>query len=286
MIRGHRFARRSETDDRICAMVDLHQRAEQLLGTSVRASRRISGADLSMVWLLELADGRSVIAKQGHDVGLEAEMLRAIAGTGAPAPAILAAEGDLVLMEKLESTGGLSGAWQSLADALALLHAARGQGYGWDGDYSFGAVVIPNGRTGDWVRFWADNRLRCHLPFLDPALARRLGALADRCGEFLPRDPPPALLHGDLWGGNILVAGGRVTGLIDPACYHGDREVDAAMLTLFDLLPADFVERLALPQGWRRRQPLYRLWPLLVHLRLFGPAYRNRIEADLFELGF
>ncbi|MDG2532327.1 fructosamine kinase family protein [Sphingomonas sp. HITSZ_GF] len=267
-------------------MSDLHQRAELLLGSPVRSSRRISGADLSMVWALDLADGRSVIAKQGKGAYIEAEMLRAIAATRAPVPAVLAAEDELVLMERLESTSGPSVAWESLAEALALLHGAPGPGYGWNRDYAFGPVAIGNHWNADWAAFWADNRLRCHLPHVDFNLARRLGALADRCGELLPRDPPPALLHGDLWGGNILVAGGRVTGLIDPACYHGDREVDAAMLTLFDLLSPAFVERLALPQGWQRRQPLYRLWPLLVHLRLFGAAYRGRIEADLYTLGF
>lgn len=267
-------------------MRDLEHRAELLLGARVRTSRRLSGGDLSAVSLLELEDGRSVIAKQGGMAEVEARMLRAIAATGAPAPTVLRAQGDLLLLERLEAEGGPSGAWQSLAEALALLHGARGPNYGWEEDYAFGRVAIANSRTGDWAEFWADNRLRCHLPHLDLALARRITAVADRCGDLIARDPPPALLHGDLWGGNILVAGGRVTGLIDPACYHGDREVDLAMLTLFDHLPADFVERLALGQGWRRRQPLYRLWPLLVHLRLFGAAYRTRIDADLYELGF
>src|SRR5256885_260509 len=58
----------------------------------------------------------------------------------------------------------------------------------------------------------------------------------------LPARPTPALLHGDLWGGNILVAGDRVSGLIDPACYHGHTEVDLAMLGLFDQPDAAFYE--------------------------------------------
>ena len=39
--------------------------------------------------------------------------------------------------------------------------------------------------------------------------------------------------------------------------------------------------RSALDAGWRDRLPLYRLWPLLVHLRLFGRAYRAQVEAAL-----
>jgi len=95
----------------------------------------------------------------------------------------------------------------------------------------------------------------------------------------------PSLLHGDLWSGNILVSGETVTGLIDPACYHGDREVDLAMLHLFDRPPQRFLDAFAPEPGWRARQPVYRLWPLLVHLRLFGDGYRPAVESCLAELG-
>ena len=107
------------------------------------------------------------------------------------------------------------------------------------------------------------------------------GALPD----LLPAEPNASLLHGDLWGGNVLSQGTRVAALIDPACYHGDREVDAAMLTLFDHPPLRFFDALELDAGWRERQPVYRLWPLLVHLRLFGGHYRRSVEESLRRLG-
>ncbi len=267
-------------------MKEIIRQTEQLLGSSVRASRRLSGGDLSAVFALDLADGRAIIAKLGPDVAIEAEMLRAMAASGAPVPQVLVVADGLLLMARVEAAGGPSGAWEGLADVLGQLHACQGQDYGWDSDYAFGPVAIPNTRSADWAAFWADHRFGCHVPHLDTSLGRRIEALAERCGELLPRDPAPSLLHGDLWGGNVLVANGRVTGLIDPACYHGDREVDAAMLTLFDHPPAAFFERLGLAQGWQHRQPLYRLWPLLVHLRLFGASYRGAVETELVALGF
>src|SRR3546814_16715796 len=86
--------------------------------------------------------------------------------------------------------------------------------YGWDVDYAFGSVAIVNARSRDWASFWADRRLRCHLPYLPPALGRRVESLADSVGTLLPAHPPPALLPGGLWGGNILVGGGGITGLV------------------------------------------------------------------------
>ena len=142
---------------------------------------------------------------------------------------------------------------------------------------------MPVVTTG--AAFWGAHRIACHAPHVAPDLARRLEHLAGRLGEHLPPHPPAALLHGDLWGGNVLVGASGTVSLIDPACYHGDREVDVAMLTLFDDPPASFFDALGLGAGWRGRLPAYRLWPLLVHLRLFGDGYRRRVEAALGALG-
>ncbi|WP_084579753.1 fructosamine kinase family protein [Sphingomonas azotifigens] len=259
----------------------LADRAAALLGTPVLGAAALSGGDLSAVHRLRLTDGGSAIAKQGPLVSVEAEMLAALAASGAPAPAVLALGEDLLLIEEMPNDGQFGTSWDSLAAVLHTLHATAGPGYGWQADYAFGRVAVPNGASSDWPSFWAERRLRCHLPHLPATLARRIDRLADRLRDLLPAHPAPALLHGDLWGGNILVAGGHVTALIDPACYHGHREVDAAMLTLFDAPPPRFFDALALESGWQARQPIYRLWPLLVHLRLFGSSYAGAMEAAL-----
>jgi fructosamine-3-kinase len=117
-------------------------------------------------------------------------------------------------------------------------------------------------------------------------LARRVEALAADLHNRLPARPAPALLHGDLWGGNILAAGDRVSGLIDPACYYGHAEVDLAMLGLFDQPGAAFTEAYGAPEpGHDERSAIYRLWPALVHLRLFGPGYRPMVDRLLDAIG-
>jgi fructosamine-3-kinase len=89
-----------------------------------------------------------------------------------------------------------------------------------------------------------------------------------------------------LWGGNILVAEGRLAALIDPACYHGDAEVDLAMLTLFDEPPEAFWSAYGpLEPGWRERRAAYQLFPALLHLRLFGASYGGMVDRLLASLG-
>lgn len=264
--------------------VNAAEAAERLLGRPVAAVRPLSGGDLSQVFRLTFEDGATLVAKHAPTAEAEADMLRAMLAAGAPAPEVKGAEGDWLLMEDVEGGGSLASAWPDLARTLTCLHARTGAGYGWPTDHAFGPVRIENRPSSEWPSFWADRRLRCHLSYVRPQLARRIERLADRLNDLLPRHPKASLLHGDLWGGNVLVSGARVAALIDPACYHGHREADVAMLTLFDRPPRSFFDALALEPGWEERLPIYRLWPLVVHLRLFGDSYADSVGAALTSM--
>jgi fructosamine-3-kinase len=256
--------------------------AATLLGGTLQRAVPLAGGDLSQVLRVTLADGRQAIVKGGPAPRVEAAMLRAIAASGAPAPAVLAVSDQVLVLQALQGGGGVGGAWASLGAALACLHATTGERYGWPDHYAFAELRIDNTWLEDWPAFWAERRLLCHVPFLPPALARRVEALARDCPNRLPARPPPALLHGDLWGGNVLAANGVVTGLIDPACYYGHGEVDIAMLEVFDHPGRALFEAYgALEPGWEARLVIYKLWPALVHFRLFGSGYRGMVEGLL-----
>ncbi len=213
-------------------------------------------------------------------------MLNAISETGAPAPAVLGVTEGALVLERLPAHGSLSEAWHSLGRAAATLHSAKGQHCGWPEDYAFGPVPILNGWTESWSLFWAERRLLVHTAYLSSALARRIELLAADLPNRLPAQPAPSLLHGDLWTGNILVAGNSISGLIDPACYYGHAEVDIAMLCLFGSPSGEFYESYgALEEGYEERLPVYQLWPALVHLRLFGNTYLALVEGLLSKAG-
>ena len=261
-------------------------RAARLLGAPLRHAERLHGGDLSTVLRLVTQDGTRAVVKAGASARAEAEMLAAIAGRGVPAPRVLAVADDLLVMEDLGRDEGPGAAWGDLGRVLRLLHAEPGPDYGWHRDHAFGAVPIRNAAAGDWPAFWAERRLAPFLPHLPVPLARRVEALAARLPDLLPRRPPAALLHGDLWVGNVMARDGTVVGLIDPACYHGDAEVDLAMLALFGRPGPAFEERYGpLAPGHAERRPIYQLWPALVHLRLFGAGYRSLVERCLDRAG-
>lgn len=267
-------------------MTGLGEQGAALLGGTLKSASSVGGGSLSQIVRVALVDGREAIVKTGPSPTTEAAMLRAIAAAGCPAPEVLAADDAVLVLSVVPEEGHLGAAWSDLGRVLATLHRTRGSAYGWDSDYAFGPVAIVNTRSNDWPSFWAANRLLNNVPFAGNVLARRLEALAGDLPNRLPRNPTPSLLHGDLWGGNVLAAGGKISGLIDPACYYGHGEVDIAMLEMFDHPPAAFFASYGkLEAGHRERLVIYRLWPALVHLRLFGSGYRPLVERLLSELG-
>lgn len=268
-------------------MTSFRRRVAALAGITEDRLVHLAGGDLSEVLLVARHDGATVVAKGGPAPGTEAAMLRALAAAGVPAPLVEGEHEGVLLLEHIAHDGLFSvRAWADIGLWTARLHATRGQAYGWPVDYSLGTVQLDNRQTSDWPAFWGEQRLVAIASLLDRPWRDRIEALSRRLGDLLPAAPPASLLHGDLWSGNILVRECRLAALIDPACYHGDAEVDLAMLTLFDSPPAEFWEAYGpLAPGWAERRICYQLFPALVHLRLFGAGYAGLVERLLGEAG-
>jgi fructosamine-3-kinase len=263
------------------------RRVAALTGVAEERLQRLAGGDLSEVLRFRRADGAEVVAKGGPGVATEAAMLRALLGAGIAAPRVESEfEGVLILQFVPNDAVFSRAAWASIGRTLAQLHARTADNYGWPVDHRLGTVELDNRQGGDWPSFWGGQRLAATAALLDRPWRERVGGLTPRLRDLLPPAPPAAWLHGDLWSGNILVADGRLAALIDPACYHGDPEVDLAMLTLFDTPPEPFWAAYGpMEPGWEARRPIYQLFPALVHFRLFGPSYGGMVDRLLTAVG-
>jgi fructosamine-3-kinase len=268
-------------------MTAFARRVAALTGVAEDRLERLSGGDLSEALLIRRPDGRASVAKRDPTAGAEGAMLRAIAAAGVPAPLVEGEHDGVLLLEHIPNDRVFSpAAWADIGTSLRRLHDREGERFGWPADYQIGTVALDNRERRDWPGFWAEQRLVATAAVLDRPWRERVGALARRAGEIAPPAPPPALLHGDLWSGNILVSDGRLAALIDPACYHGDAEVDLAMLTLFDAPGPTFWEAYgSLEAGWEERRAFYQLFPALLHMRLFGDTYAGMVDRLLKALG-
>ncbi|MBK9291545.1 MAG: fructosamine kinase family protein [Bacteroidetes bacterium] len=181
--------------------------------------------------------------------------------------------------------------WQQFGHELAALHRHSAETFGLDHDNYIGS--LPQQNTGGyqhWSDFFVERRLKPQLAtavakgLINSAMQRQFGQLFARLNQLFPQEPP-ALLHGDLWSGNYLFDSQGSAVLIDPAVYYGHREMDLAMTFLFGgfdhRLYAAYHEAYPLAPGWRERIGLCNLYPLLVHVNLFGGGYVAQVRQIL-----
>jgi fructosamine-3-kinase len=268
-------------------MTGFARKVAALMAVPEERLERLAGGDLSEVLVLRRPDGRCTVAKGGPAIGTEAAMLRALAGAGVSVPLVEGEHEGVLLLEHVENDGVFSlNAWAAIGAAVRNLHHHLGESYGWPVDYALGTVALDNRQKSDWPLFWFEQRLAATAAMLDRPWRERVDRLEGWCAEVLPQTPAASLLHGDLWTGNILVQGGRLAALIDPACYHGHREVDLAMLSLFAAPPPEFWSAYGgLDPGWEQRRLAYQLFPALVHLRLLGQSYAGMVDRLLNAMG-
>ena len=273
-------------------------RIETALGASVSSAGRLGGGQIAAVWRVDLQDGRALAVKSGNDLRLEGWMLGYLKSrTQVPVPEVHLADDDLLAMEFIASDSGLSARAESrLGEITAGLHAIAGEHFGFERDTLIGGLPQPNPPTDDWPAFFRDHRLlamgRAGLAagLLPQRLMTRLEALCGRLTRWIGRDAAPSLVHGDLWAGNILSRGADIVGLIDPALYFADPEIELAFMTLFGSVGERFFSsygecRTLRPGFFEERRDLYNLYPLLVHVRLFGGAYVAQVDRTLARYG-
>jgi fructosamine-3-kinase len=183
---------------------------------------------------------------------------------------------------------------EKLGRGLAALHRFGASGFGLDHDNFIGSLPQANAPIGSWPEFYRERRLEAQLrraadegrasTRMRQGFERLFRVLDDLCG---PAEPP-ARLHGDLWGGNLLCDDRGAPCLIDPAVYGGHREMDLGMMRLFGGFGARVFEAYdevwPLADGHHERVPLYQLYPLMVHVNLFGGSYVGSVEAALERL--
>lgn len=264
---------------------------EAITGRRVARAAPLSGGCVGEVYRLDLDDGTPLVAKLGPGLEPEGWMLRYLAThSDLPVPAVIHGDDDLLLMDHVEAGGAIdAGAERHAAELLAALHGVTADRFGLERDTLIGGLRQPNPWTPRWIDFFREQRL-LHMAGeaqragrLPRGLMVRIERLAARLETWLEEPDAPALIHGDAWGGNILCRGGRVAAFIDPAIYYADPEIELAFGTLFGTFGGDFFNRYRQlrpirPGFFEIRRDLYNLYPLLVHVRLFGGSYVSAVE--------
>jgi protein-ribulosamine 3-kinase len=204
---------------------------------------------------------------------------------------VIEAEGqEIMIMEMIDRGTPHYDFWPEFGAQLARLHKTEGAAFGLDYDNFISSIPQTNAQSPTWASFFHEQRLAPMLKRAvdsgkaDIELSGQLERLGGKLAEIFPVEKP-ALLHGDLWGGNFIsdLSGDAV--IFDPAVYFGHREMDLSMTRLFGGFDPAFYhgyeEEWALEPGWEERVAICNLYPLLVHVNLFAGSYIQSVRNVL-----
>lgn len=266
-------------------------------GGSINATYRLS--DGRQAFFVKLARGGSSGAIGALEMfAAEAAGLQTLAAADAirvPQPLIWGSIGEqaYLVLEYLELRSPRAHTADLLGSQLAQLHRTLSPNgcYGWERNNTIGSTPQINLWKQDWVEFYREHRLlyqiklACQQGYRGQWVTRAERVMTELETLFQDYKPDPALLHGDLWGGNYGALADGSPVIFDPALYYGDRETDLAMTELFGGFPAEFYrayqQAYPLHPDYPRRKPLYQLYHLLNHLNLFGGGYLGSVSQAL-----
>lgn len=270
----------------------------ELLGETPGRMSPIAGGDIGRSFRVE-ASGENLFVKTYAErenpetaarlVEAEAQGLAWLAEPGViRVPEVRAASDRLLVLEWIEPGEPTATTQESLGRGLAALHRSGPPAFGLGADNFIGTLPQSNLACDGWADFYATRRLA---PLIERArehglltheMDRSASQLLAKLPEIVGPEEPPARLHGDLWGGNWICSDDGAPVLIDPSVYAGHREIDLAMMKLFggfgDRVFAVYHEAHPLAAGFEERVRLYQLYPLLVHLNVFGSGYAAQVE--------
>ena len=271
---------------------------EAAVGGKVASARPVGGGDINRAEAVTLADGRRLFVKTNafEPEGMFAAESRGLAwlaeARALRVPEVIAHGPGFLALELIEPAPPARKFDERLGRGLAALHRFGAPRFGLDHDNFIGRLPQDNTPAEPgWAAFYRQRRLEPQLRratnegLASPRLRDGFARLFNDLDQLVGPEEPPSRLHGDLWGGNLLCDDAGAPCLCDPAVYGGHREIDLAMMRLFGGFGARafaaYDEAWPLAPGHAERVALYQLYPLMVHVNLFGGSYVAQVETIL-----
>lgn len=192
-----------------------------------------------------------------------------------------------LLLEWIESSVPQNNFWGNFGKQLAQLHQNTNDCFGFNENNYIGSLNQSNKLYTNWIDFFINERLQFQVDLaintdkMDATTVAQFENLYKELPSIFPEEPP-ALLHGDLWSGNYMAGNQGEPIIMDPAVYYGHREMDLAMTKLFggfnNRMYEAYHQQYPLEKGWESRIPICNLYPLLVHVNLFGGGYLQQVK--------
>tara|TARA_B100000242_G_scaffold149624_1_gene106729 strand:+ start:6659 stop:7516 length:858 start_codon:yes stop_codon:yes gene_type:complete len=270
---------------------------KQELNSNIKELSQLGGGSINSVFLVELEKSK-IVLKINDSLRFpgmfenEKKGLLKLNASGVQTPQVIfeRSKDNLAFLALEYIPNGNFGNWELFGEKLAALHTNKNEFFGLDYDNYIGSLRQVNKKENNWKGFYSNQRL-LHLTkfafdkeLLSKTDSKKMEELCNKLDTYLPF-AKPSLIHGDLWSGNLIFDGQGKPVFIDPAIYYGHPEMDWAMLSLFGSYPETAIKSycniIPLENNYFEREKIYQLYPLLVHLILFGRSYYRDISEIL-----
>ena len=270
---------------------------KQELNSNIKKISQLGGGSINSVFLVELEKSK-IVLKINDSLRFpgmfenEKKGLLKLNASGVQTPQVIfeRSKDNLAFLALEYIPNGNFGNWELFGEKLASLHTNKNEFFGLDYDNYIGSLRQVNKKENNWKGFYSNQRL-LHLTkfafdkeLLSKTDSKKMEELCNKLDTYLPF-AKPSLIHGDLWSGNLIFDGQGKPVFIDPAIYYGHPEMDWAMLSLFGSYPEtamkSYCNIIPLENNYFEREKIYQLYPLLVHLILFGRSYYRDISETL-----
>ena len=270
---------------------------KQELNSNIKELSQLGGGSINSVFLVELEKSK-IVLKVNDSLRFpgmfenEKKGLLKLNASGVQTPQVIfeRSKDNLAFLALEYIPNGNFGDWELFGEKLAALHTNKNEFFGLDYDNYIGSLRQVNKKENNWKGFYSNQRL-LHLTkfafdkeLLSKTDSKKMEELCNKLDTYLPF-AKPSLIHGDLWSGNLIFDGQGKPVFIDPAIYYGHPEMDWAMLSLFGSYPETAIKSycniIPLENNYFEREKIYQLYPLLVHLILFGRSYYRDISEIL-----
>ena len=181
-------------------------------------------------------------------------------------------------------------------ESIIKIHNVSNNLYGFEFNTQIGALEQPNKYENSWTNFYSNKRLS---PIFELAnkkenmgdfINEKINYILKNIKNFIPDNPTPRLLHGDLWEGNIIFNNKNFIGFIDPGSFYGHSEMEVAYLRWFSpqFIDPNFIKKynhyIKVDKNYLNYEPIYQLYYALCNVAIWDKSYIEEVKNLLIRL--